>query len=52
MGRGPRTNQQVLPPKGAASTLSPQDLKPLTGLTSRIPAQPLCPRALGVRLKS
>lgn len=52
MGRGPRTSQQVLPYKGAASTPSPQDFKPLTGLTSRIPAQPLCPEALRVRLKS
>ena len=52
MGGGPRTNQQVLPPKSAASTPSPQDLKPLAGLTSRISTQPLCPRALRVRLKS
>ena len=52
MGRGPRTSQQVLRHKGAASTPSPQDFKPLTGLIFRIPAQPLCPGALGVRLKS
>ena len=52
VGGGPRTNQQVLPPKSAASTPSPQDLKPLTGSTSRIPTRPLRPRALRVRLKS
>ena len=47
MGGGPRTNQQVLPPKSAASTPSPQDLKPLAGLTSRISTQLYAPGLLG-----